>query len=68
ESEAERASSEVRYKADTQIADHKTQYELKKFEYLEEVNSKKADAELAYQLREAQLKQNIRKEEIQIEG
>eukprot|EP00123_Amoebidium_parasiticum_P015409 comp22956_c0_seq1/m.36437 comp22956_c0_seq1/g.36437 ORF comp22956_c0_seq1/g.36437 comp22956_c0_seq1/m.36437 type:complete len:441 (-) comp22956_c0_seq1:603-1925(-) len=67
ESEAERAHQEVKFKADTAIADSKSKYEIQKYQFAQEVNKVRADAELAYKYREAQLKQDIRKEEIQID-
>jgi len=67
EAEAARAHQQVKYQAETAIADSRSQFESQKYEFHQQVNKVKADAEMAYQLRAAQLKQNIRQEEIEIE-
>lgn len=65
--EAERVRLDVRYAADTAIADSKRAFEMSKAGFDEEVNTKKASAELAYELQAAKMKQKIRSEEIEIE-
>ena len=50
QAEAERERVEVRYAADAAIAKSKNEYELQKAAFEQEVNTKKAQAELAYQL------------------
>ncbi|XP_065188784.1 flotillin-2a-like [Sycon ciliatum] len=65
--EAERERLDVKYSADTAIADSRRAFELAKASYDQEVNTKKADAELAYELNAAKMKQKIRSEEIEIE-
>lgn len=67
EAECERGHKEKRYLADTSIADANREYDLKKSEFDTEVNAKKAEAELAYELQAAKEKQGIRQEQIEIE-
>merc|ERR1719295_1926306 len=67
EAECEKARMDARYEADTKIANSKRQYEMQKAAFDQEVNTAKADAELAYELQAAKEKQAIRNEEIQIE-
>lgn len=65
--EADRVGKAARYKADTSIAESERDFALQKAAYDREVNSRKAEAELAYQLQATKTKQQIREEEIQIE-
>ncbi|MFC1944593.1 flotillin family protein [Chloroflexota bacterium] len=65
--EAEREGKAARYKADTSIAESERGFSVEKAKYDQEVNARKAEAELAYQLQETKTKQQIREEEIQIE-
>ncbi|XP_062521918.1 flotillin-2-like [Corticium candelabrum] len=67
QAEAERERVEVRYAADAAIAKSKNEFELQKAAFDQEVNTKKAQAELAYQLQATKEQQRIREEEIQIE-
>ncbi|XP_066296609.1 flotillin-2-like [Branchiostoma lanceolatum] len=67
EAECEKARMDVRYDADTLIADHDRMFKLKKSEYEMEVQAKKAEANLAYELQAAKVRQKIRNEEIEIE-
>lgn len=53
--------------ADTAIANSNREYQTLSAGYTEEVNQKKAEAELAYELQAAKLKQAIRSEEIEID-
>ena len=41
---------DARYQADTMIADSKREYQMRSAEFDQEINTKKAEAELAYQL------------------
>ena len=41
---------DARYQADTNIADSKREFQMRKAEFDQEVNAKKAEAELAYEL------------------
>lgn len=65
--EAEQAKQSAKYKADTAIADSERAYSVEKATYDREVNARKAESELAYQLQEAKTRQQIRREELQIE-
>ncbi|KAM8977051.1 flotillin-2 [Pelodytes ibericus] len=58
---------DVKYVADTKIADSKRAFELQKAAFSQEVNTKKAEAQLAYELQAAKEQQKIRQEEIEIE-
>ncbi|XP_040194466.1 flotillin-2 isoform X1 [Rana temporaria] len=58
---------DVKYLADTKIADSKREFELQKAAFSQEVNTKKAEAQLAYELQAAKEQQKIRQEEIEIE-
>eukprot|EP00118_Oscarella_pearsei_P013097 m.101268 g.101268 ORF g.101268 m.101268 type:complete len:428 (+) comp37124_c1_seq15:6314-7597(+) len=65
--EAEKDRQDARFLADGAIAESKRNFELKKAAFEQEVNTQKAQAELAYELRATREKQKIRTEEIQIE-
>jgi len=65
--EAQREHLETKYQCDALIAENKRSYELKQAEYDQEVNARKAEAELAYQLQGAQEQQKIKEENMQIE-
>merc|ERR550534_720020 len=67
EAECERGHADKRYLADTAITDASREYLMKKAEFDQEVNARKAEAELAYELQAAKEKQGIRQEEIEIE-
>ena len=67
EAECEKGRMDVRYHADTNIANALRDFQMKKAEFDQEVNAKKAEAELAYELQGAKEKQRIRGEEIQID-
>lgn len=67
EAEAQRQAMDTRYAVDTTIANYKREFELKGAQFTTTVNTKKAEAELAYQLQSARLNQAIRQEEIQID-
>ena len=53
-------SSVSRFEADTKIANSEREYKLQKAAFDQEVNTAKADAELAYELQAAKEKQAIR--------
>lgn len=67
EAECEKAKMDVKFQADTHIADHLREFEMKKAEFDIEVNTKKAEAQLAYELEAAKVNQKIRNEEIEID-
>merc|ERR1719427_768305 len=67
EAECERGHKDKRYQADTAIADAEREYSIKKAEFDQEVNARKAEAQLAYELQAAKEKQGIREQQIEIE-
>merc|ERR1712159_322488 len=67
EAECERGHADKRYLADTSIADSAREYQMRKAEFDQEVNARKAEAELAYELQAAKERQGIRQQEIEIE-
>lgn len=64
--EEERMAS--RFLNDTEIAKAQRDFELKKAAYDVEVQTKKAEAELAYELQAAKTKQRIKEEQMQIKA
>lgn len=67
EAECDKQLMDTKFMADTKIADSSRQYQMMKASFDMEVNAKKAEAELAYQLQGARERQRIRQEEIEIE-
>ncbi len=67
EAECEKVMMDTKYDADTKIADSARKFEMHKAGFEVEVNTKKAEAELAYELEAAKVKQLIRSEEIEID-
>ncbi|XP_064250923.1 flotillin-2 isoform X3 [Passer domesticus] len=67
EAECKKEMLDVKFMADTKIADSKRAFELQKASFTEEVNIKTAEAQLAYELQSAREQQKIRQEEIEIE-
>lgn len=67
EAECEKARMDSRYEADTKIADSRRQFEMQKANFDMEVNARKAESELSYELQGAKEKQKIRSEEMEIE-
>lgn len=67
EAECDKQLMDTKFTADTKIADSSRQYQMMKASFDMEVNAKKAEAELAYQLQGARERQRIRQEEIEIE-
>uniref|UniRef100_A0A8P0NJZ9 Flotillin n=7 Tax=Canidae TaxID=9608 RepID=A0A8P0NJZ9_CANLF len=67
EAECKKEMLDVKFMADTKIADSKRAFELQKSAFSEEVNIKTAEAQLAYELQGAREQQKIRQEEIEIE-
>ena len=61
------ASRRRRFAADTSIAHSQRDFETQKAEYDQQVNARRAEAELAYSLQEAKTRQQIREEELQVE-
>ncbi|XP_075374428.1 flotillin-2 isoform X4 [Mycteria americana] len=67
EAECKKEMLDVKFMADTKIADSRRAFELQKAAFTEEVNIKTAEAQLAYELQSAREQQKIRQEEIEIE-
>ncbi|XP_062242456.1 flotillin-2 [Platichthys flesus] len=67
EAECRKEMMEVKFLADTKMADSKRELDLQKASFNQEVNTKKAEAELAYELQAAKEQQKIRLEEIEIQ-
>ncbi|KAI4501935.1 hypothetical protein M0802_002617 [Mischocyttarus mexicanus] len=80
EAECEKAAMDIKYNTDTKIEDNARLFQLQKANFDQEVNTavsgkppyggfvlKKAEAQLAYELQAAKIRQRIRNEEIQIE-
>merc|ERR1719168_491116 len=67
EAECEKAAMDIKYSTDTKIEDNSRAFKLQKANFGKEVNSAKAEAQLAYELQAAKIQQRIRNEEIQIQ-
>lgn len=67
EADCEKAAMDVKYNTDTKIEDNSRMYKLQKANFDKEINTAKAEAQLAYELQAAKIRQRIRNEEIQIE-
>jgi len=67
EAECEKAAMDVKYSTDTKIEDNSRAFKLQKAHFDSEVNTAKAEAQLAYELQAAKIQQRIRNEEIQIQ-
>merc|ERR1719325_557565 len=67
EAECEKAAMDIKYSTDTKIEDNSRLFKLQKANFDKEVNSAKAEAQLAYELQAAKIQQKIRNEEIQIQ-
>ena len=66
EAECTKEMMDVKYSTQAKIADASREYQMNKAAFDQEVNTKKAEAELAYELQANKEKQKIREEEIQI--
>merc|ERR1711970_1588276 len=67
EAECEKAAMDIKYSTDTKIEDNIRGFKLQKANFDMEVNTAKAEAQLAYELQAAKIQQRIRQEEIQIQ-
>ncbi|XP_044738157.1 flotillin-2 isoform X1 [Chrysoperla carnea] len=67
EAECEKSAMDVKYSTDTKIENNSRMYQLQKAAFDQEINTAKAEAQLAYELQAAKVKQKIRNEEIQID-
>lgn len=64
---ADQEAQAARYAADTAIAQSERDFNLEKAGFDQQSNQRRAEAELAYSLQEANTRQDIRQEEMQIE-
>merc|ERR1719154_5911 len=67
EAECEKSAMDIKYSTDTKIEDNSRGFKLQKANFDKEVNTAKAEAQLAYELKAAKIQQRIRNEEIQIQ-
>uniref|UniRef100_A0A914VGK8 Band 7 domain-containing protein n=1 Tax=Plectus sambesii TaxID=2011161 RepID=A0A914VGK8_9BILA len=67
EAECQKAALDVRYVVDSKVANAHRELQLQQASFDQEVNTKRAQAELAYKLQAAKEQQAIRQEEIQID-
>merc|ERR1711988_162029 len=67
EAECEKSAMDIKYSTDTKIEDNSRAFKLQKAHFDSEVNTAKAEAQLAYELQAAKIQQKIRNEEIQIQ-
>merc|ERR1719188_2039130 len=67
EAECEKSAMDIKYSTDTKIEDNSRAFKLQKANFDEEVDTAKAEAQLAYELQAAKIQQRIRNEEIQIQ-
>merc|ERR1719193_512266 len=67
EAECEKSAMDIKYSTDTKIEDNSKAFKLQKANFDSEVNTAKAEAQLAYELQAAKIQQKIRNEEIQIQ-
>merc|ERR1712115_468304 len=65
--ECEKSAMDIKYSTDTKIEDNSRAFKLQKANFDKEVNSAKAEAQLAYELQAAKIQQKIRTEEMQVE-
>merc|ERR1719348_1154971 len=65
--ECEKSAMDIKYSTDTKIEDNSRAFKLQKANFDKEVNTAKAEAQLAYELQAAKIQQKIRNEEIQIQ-
>ncbi|XP_056643022.1 flotillin-2 isoform X1 [Diorhabda carinulata] len=67
EAECQKSAMDIKYSTDTKIEDNSRMFKLQKANFDQEVNTAKAQAQLAYELQAAKIRQKIKNEEIQIE-
>merc|ERR1719385_412377 len=67
EAECEKAAMDIKYSTDTKIEDNSRAFKLQKANFDSEVNTAKAEAQMAYELQAAKIQQRIKNEEIQIQ-
>merc|ERR1712137_647495 len=64
EAECEKASMDVKYNMDTKVEDNTRLYKLQKSNFDREINTAKAEAQLAYELQAAKVQQKIKEKEL----
>merc|ERR1719347_1590345 len=67
EAECEKSAMDIKYSTDTKIEDNSRGFKMQKANFDKEVNTAKAEAQMAYELQAAKIQQRIRNEEIQIQ-
>merc|ERR1719147_441192 len=67
EAECEKSAMDIKYSTDTKIEDNSRAFKMQKANFDMEVNTAKAEAQMAYELQAAKIQQRIRNEEIQIQ-
>merc|ERR1719389_477231 len=67
EAECEKSAMDIKYSTDTKIEDNSRAFKMQKAGFDTEVNTAKAEAQMAYELQAAKIQQRIRNEEIQIQ-
>ncbi|KAE8747716.1 hypothetical protein FOCC_FOCC005539 [Frankliniella occidentalis] len=67
EAECEKSAMDIKYNTDTKVEDNSRMYKLQKALFDKEINTAKAESQLAYELQAAKIRQKIRNEEIQID-
>ncbi|KAL8559877.1 Flotillin-2 [Nucella lapillus] len=67
EAECEKVKMDTKFKADASVADSSREFLMQKAHFDSEVNTKRAESELAYELQAAKERQPIRSEEMEIE-
>merc|ERR1719233_1675791 len=67
EAECEKSAMDIKYSTDTKIEDNSRGFKMQKANFDTEVNTAKAEAQMAYELQAPKIQQRIRNEEIQIQ-
>merc|ERR1712038_1044802 len=67
EAECEKSAMDIKYSTDTKIEDNSRAFKMQKAGFDTEVNTAKAEAQMAYELQAAKIQQRIMNEEIQIQ-
>ncbi len=67
QAKANRDREAARFEADTRIAESERNFKVEQAGYEVQTNTRRAEAELAFQLQEAKTRQDIRQEELEVE-
>ncbi len=65
--QAKQEAQAAEFAAQTKIAESKRDFEAQQAEYQAQVNQKKAEQDLAYDLRRSQLEQNLKREQVKVQ-